>query len=105
MFNNCTTSYCTFELSSVLAPIFSFETFVCLRLRLLGGAIGLSGSIEIVPLFKDFVLAITSGSLKALNGSIGTMGLSSQETGVDGSDDLVSDDGRKADSFPKSHFN
>jgi len=75
-----------------------------LRLRRRGGAIGLSGSIVTVPLFENFVLAITSGSLNALNVSTGTIGLSSQETGVDGSDDLVSNDGRKADSFPKSRF-
>jgi len=76
----------------------------CLSFRRLGGAIGLSVSILTVPLFEDFVLKITSGSWKAVKGSGGTIGLSSTETGVSGSDNLLFSDGRRADSFPKSYF-
>lgn len=48
------------------------------------------------------MLAITSGSLKALNVSVGAeIGLSSHETGVDVSDDLLLSDGRRANSLPK----
>lgn len=65
---------------------------------------GLSVSIQTVPLFETFVLAITSGSWNAFKFSAGKIGLSSQETGVDGSEDLLFSDGRKADSFPKSYF-
>lgn len=89
-------------MSSVLAPLFSM--FICLRLRRLGGAIGLSVSILTVPLFENFVLAITSGSWKGAKGSGGTIGLSSTETGVSGSDNLLFSDGRRADSFPESYF-
>lgn len=88
---------------SILAPSFSIETVVGLRLRRLGGAIGLSVSKLTVPLLETFVLAITSGSLKTLNVSLGPIGLSSHEIGVDGSDDLVSV-GRRADSFPEITF-
>jgi len=76
----------------------------CLSFRRLGGAIGLSVSILTVPLFETFVLKITSGSWKAVKGSGGTIGLSSTETGVSGSDNLLFSDGRRADSFPKSYF-
>lgn len=77
---------------------------ICLSFRRLGGAIGLSVSILTVPLFEDFVLKITSGSWRAVKGSGGTIGLSSTETGVSGSDNLLFSDGRRADSFPKSYF-
>jgi len=80
---------------------------ICLSFRRLGGAIGLSVSILTVPLFEDFVLKITSGSWKAVKvvkDSGGTIGLSSTETGVSGSDNLLFSDGRRADSFPKSYF-
>jgi len=77
---------------------------ICLSFLRLGGAIGLSVSILTVPLFEDFVLKITSGSWRAVKGSGGTIGLSSTETGVSGSDNLLFSDGRRADSFPKSYF-
>lgn len=80
------------------------KTLICFRLRRLGGAIGLSVSILIVPLFEDFVLAITSGSWKVFNVSTGTIDLSSLDTGVDDSDDLLFSDGRKADSLPKNYL-
>lgn len=49
------------------------------------------------------MLAITSGSWKVFTFSSGTIGFSSVETGVDGSDDLFSD-GLSAVSFPKNEF-
>lgn len=65
---------------------------------------GLSVSTLTVPLFEHVVLTNTSGKWTVLKVSTGIIGLSSQETGVDVSDDLLFSDGRRADSFPRNNF-
>lgn len=65
---------------------------------------GLSVSLLTVPLFEHVVLTNTSGKWIVLKVSADTIDLSSQETGVDVSDDLLFSEGRRADSFPGNYF-